>query len=246
MAFTYGSIWVNGSTQGNATNMNKDLCGFGLYSEFPAPTTGSGGNAGMIAHATDRNLLYRSDGTNWVCIGIAMPSGGASGDIIYFDGTAAQRLPKGSDGQVLKLNSGLPSWSSPSLMPSGSIIMWSGTIASIPSGWVICDGNNGTPNLLGRFIEGVATAGTNPGAIGGATSKTTAGHIHSQPTHTHGPGGDHFGTLTSNNGSPGWQDYNGNFNASTAAGGGANTGSQTDSISDIRPPYYDLAFIMKT
>ncbi|GAI29478.1 unnamed protein product, partial [marine sediment metagenome] len=67
------------------------------------------------------------------------------------------------------------------VIPSGLIVLWHGLIASIPSGWVLCDGNSSTPNLLTRFIEGVATAATNPGATGGATSKSTAGHTHSVP-----------------------------------------------------------------
>jgi len=239
MSFTYGSIWVNGVTIGNQTNMNKDLCGYGLYSEFPAPATGSGGNAGMIAHATDRNLLYRSDGTNWVWIGVALPSGSASGDILYFDGTAVQRLAKSTNGYLLTLSAGLPVWQAPVLSPSGIIVMWSGLISAIPSGWVICDGNNGTPNLLGKFIEGVATAATNPGATGGSTSKTTAGHIHSQPTHTHTQEQSAFYV----GGSSGYSMAEAGIQ--TGASGGDNTGSQTDSISDIRPIYYDLAFIMK-
>jgi hypothetical protein len=44
--------------------------------------------------------------------------------------------------------------------------MWSGTIASIPAGWVLCDGSNSTPDLRARFIKGAA-AGANPGRIGG-------------------------------------------------------------------------------
>ncbi len=55
-------------------------------------------------------------------------------------------------------------------LPAGCIVMWAGTIATIPAGWVICDGNNGTPNLLAKFIKGVATAATNPGGTGGAAS----------------------------------------------------------------------------
>lgn len=106
------------------------------------------------------------------------------------------------------------------LVPSGVIVMWHGLIANIPDGWVICDGNNGTPNLLARFVEGVATAGTNPGTTGGAKAKTTTGH-------THGinwiPAGASGGVMLVNT-------------LKTA----------TDSISDIRPPFYDIAFIMKT
>jgi microcystin-dependent protein len=44
------------------------------------------------------------------------------------------------------------------LIPSGSIIMWSGTI--VPIGWLICDGTNGTPDLRGRFVLGSGTGST--------------------------------------------------------------------------------------
>jgi len=104
-------------------------------------------------------------------------------------------------------------------LPSGCIVIWTGTIANIPSGYVICDGNNSTPNLLAKFVEGVATAATNPGTTGGAISKTTAGH-----THGISAAANLLDALTKNR---------------TIA-------DATDSISDIRPPYYDVAFIMKT
>jgi hypothetical protein len=39
-------------------------------------------------------------------------------------------------------------------VPTGGIIMWSGTIATIPAGWALCDGSNGTPDLRNRFIAG--------------------------------------------------------------------------------------------
>ena len=55
----------------------------------------------------------------------------------------------------------------PSAFPSGGIIMWSGSQASIPSGWVLCNGSNGTPDLRDRFVIG---AGNNysVGATGGS------------------------------------------------------------------------------
>ena len=39
-------------------------------------------------------------------------------------------------------------------IPIGGIIMWSGTVASIPANWALCDGNNSTPDLRDRFIVG--------------------------------------------------------------------------------------------
>jgi hypothetical protein len=144
------------------------------------------------------------------------------------------RIPDGTSGYYLKAQgAGVdPVYAAVSAVPSGLIAMWHGLIANIPSGWVICDGNNGTPNLLARFVEGVATAGTNPGATGGAISKTTTGHYHSAVTQS--------GLYTS----PGVYDRfvwkEGDESADYP------TDTKTDSISDIRPPFYDVAFIMKT
>lgn len=48
-------------------------------------------------------------------------------------------------------------------VPQGGIMMWSGTIASIPTGWSLCDGSNGTPDLTDKFIVSVASSAENPG-----------------------------------------------------------------------------------
>jgi len=94
-------------------------------------------------------------------------------------------------------------------VPSGAIMIWYGSLAAIPSGWVLCDGNNGTPDLRDVFVIG-AGATYNPGNTGGtssisvsigATTLTQAqmpshthigtasdsGHVHpiSDPTHEH-------------------------------------------------------------
>ena len=61
-------------------------------------------------------------------------------------------------------------------IPIGGIIMWSGTIATIPSNWRLCDGTNGTPDLRNRFIIGASVdASTNYiGGSGGVTKAHTA------------------------------------------------------------------------
>jgi len=58
-------------------------------------------------------------------------------------------------------------------VPSGSIIMWSGSIAAIPSGYVICNGSNGTPNLLDSFVVGAGNTYA-VGNTGGFTSSVTS------------------------------------------------------------------------
>jgi len=79
--------------------------------------------------------------------------------------------PKGDTGaQGLQGIQGLtgPAGSDASI-PSGVIVMWAGLLSNVPSGWHLCDGNNGTPDLRDKFIKGWA-AGVNPGDTGGAAS----------------------------------------------------------------------------
>jgi microcystin-dependent protein len=69
-----------------------------------------------------------------------------------------------------------------SLVPSGVIVLWSGSVASVPSGWYLCDGLNGTPNLTDRFVVGAGNTYA-VGDTGGANSVTLdATQI---PSHTH-------------------------------------------------------------
>ena len=64
-------------------------------------------------------------------------------------------------------------------MPVGSIIMYNGKAEEIPSGWAICDGKNGTPNLLDRFI----LASTYCGGTGGQSQITLS--VSQLPPHRH-------------------------------------------------------------
>ena len=67
---------------------------------------------------------------------------------------------------------------------SGMIIIWSGAEAAIPSGWVICDGNNSTPNLRARFVMGGGSgSGYSIGDTGGAASVTLT--VNQIPSHSH-------------------------------------------------------------
>lgn len=109
-------------------------------------------------------------------------------------------------------------------VPSGVIAMWSGQTTAIPSGWVLCDGNNSTPNLVDKFIMGASAS--NELSTGGANSLSLAsGNI---PSHTHsfsatsGAGGAHnHSGSTSNTGS---HTHSGNTN---------NTGAHTHSMSNL-------------
>ena len=123
-------------------------------------------------------------------------------------------------------------------VPSGIISMWSGLVGAIPSGWVICDGTNSTPNLTDKFIKSAATAGgTGGSATTGATTLTTA----QMPAHTH------FRTPYTPGSAAAYaaSGYNTFFDAasgttSSTGGGGSHTHPQSE------PVYFALIFIMKT
>jgi microcystin-dependent protein len=146
-----------------------------------------------------------------------------------------------------------------SAFPSGGIIMWSGSIVSIPAGWLICDGTSATPDLRDRFVVGAgstyavdATGGAATVALStaqmpahthtfSATTNTTGAH-----THTVNKSDAGSGTTTAEGGSTADSTFNsgsaGNH-AHTVSGTTASQGS--GSAHENLPPYYALAYIMK-
>ena len=171
--------------------------------------------------------------------------GDAQGDIMHYDGTNWVRLGPATSGHLLQTQgSGQnPSWVAPPV-PTGVIVMWSGTTSNIPTGWVLCDGQNSTPDLRDRFIVGAGST-YNAAATGGSTS--TASHtltVDEIPAHSHTfsysapnqntPAPD--GSLANNTGSPG------TVNTGTANTGGGQGHTHANSL----PPYLALAYIMKT
>jgi microcystin-dependent protein len=70
-------------------------------------------------------------------------------------------------------------------MPIGGIIMWSGAVSAVPSGWALCNGSNGTPDLRDRFIVGAGTTYAVAATGGAATVTLTAAQL---PSHAHAAG----------------------------------------------------------
>lgn len=147
----------------------------------------------------------------------------------------------------------MPYWGSGqsgSGIPSGVIVMWSGSVASIPSGWFLCNGSNGTPNLRDKFIVcasgdygGVAVTGISGGPTryggknkhmhtlsfsgGGSTSSPVSGSIDVQS----GTGATVAGSS-----------HNHTFSFS---GDVATQYPSEHENSSALPPYFALAYIMK-
>jgi microcystin-dependent protein len=160
------------------------------------------------------------------------------------------------------------------VIPTGVILMWSGSIASIPSGWALCNGANGTPDLREKFVRGASNSIT-PGNTGGSISATpnilTSGlHSHGTitgnttltinqiPSHTHTlpadsqPTGGYSQSLVGSRNED--ENLSSEFLTGATGGGLPHNHSITadglhshtiDSIS-ILPPWYALCYIMKT
>jgi len=130
------------------------------------------------------------------------------------------------------------------IVPSGGIIMWSGGIATIPSGFVICDGNNGTPDLRNRFIVGAGDTYV-PDDTGGSNSVTLTESEMPSHNHTESQGsglGNRFGTI-----STGFSERKEGFGSPPLTSAAPLTSTEGgDQAHENRPPYYALAFIMKT
>jgi hypothetical protein len=139
--------------------------------------------------------------------------------------------------------------------PSGGIVLWSGSIAAIPSGWALCNGSNGTPDLRNRFIVG-AGSGYAVNATGGSADAIVVSHTHTatstvtDPGHTHGL--DYNATLPFDGGGgiPN-STFGGSVNRQTASNTTGITVSTTNASTGSSgtnanlPPYYALAYIMK-
>lgn len=105
------------------------------------------------------------------------------------------------------------------------ITQWAGTIVSIPAGWSLCDGTNGTPDLRNKFIVGSGSSYAQ-NDTGGSTPHT---HTFTATGHMHDEG----------------------LNPALGAGAGFEYPNETQPIAGTTngksnlPTYYSLAYIMK-
>lgn len=148
-----------------------------------------------------------------------------------------------------------------SSFPSGGIVLWSGTIASIPSGWYLCNGSNGTPDLRNKFVigaysddSGVAkTTITGSATLSGGTKDAiVVSHTHTATSTVTDPGHNHTGTVGSGASSTpggGFTIPFGTYSIGTSTTGitvATSISTTGDSGTNQNlPPYYALAFIMK-
>jgi hypothetical protein len=163
------------------------------------------------------------------------------------DGTA------GASGQVLLSAGGsnTPTWGN--AFVAGMIMLWSGSSATIPSGWLLCDGSNSTPDLRNRFVVG-ATSTYAVNATGGSADAIVVSHTHTatvtDPGHTHtykntnvvtssGPQAIEDGPIET-------EAATGAINSATTGITVANSTTGSSGTNANLPPYYALCYIMKS
>ena len=156
-------------------------------------------------------------------------------------------------------------------LPAGVITIWSGSSGAIPTGWLLCNGTSGTPDLRGKFVVGAGSTYA-VGATGGSANATLVSHSHTITITD--PGHDHTANVTDpghTHNLPGGTSSGGTFQTrlgvnSTASNGVSSsntTGITVDNVSNTTgitassntqgssatnanlPPYYALCYIMK-
>jgi hypothetical protein len=139
-------------------------------------------------------------------------------------------------------------------IPTGAIFLWSGSIGSIPAGYVLCNGLNATPDLRDRFIVGAGNSYA-VNATGGSADAVVVAHTHTGTTaangsHQHGlvplyrPAGDSdrgAGSSIFSIDELGLTDFAGLHDHTFTTNSTGSSGTNAN-----LPPYYALCYIMKT
>jgi hypothetical protein len=199
------------------------------------------------------------DGTNFYASTIAFGAGSTgTGNLVYstsptissptFTGTpVAPTAAVGTDTTQIATTAFVRD-----IIPTGIISLWYGSIASVPTGWFLCDGANGTPDLRDRFVVGAGST-YSVAATGGSANATLVSHTHTATSVVTDPGHTHTVGLQAFNGTLG-SAIDGAKNNGTTTTSSSTTGitvattNSTEGSSATNanlPPYYALAYIMK-
>ena len=213
------------------------------------------GNAGKIIKGTEIDVEYTAIAT--------AISSKADTNSPTFTGTPLAPTASSGTSNTQVATTAFVAAAASAFIPSGVIVMWSGSIAAIPAGWVICDGTNSTPDLRDRFVVGAgssyAVAASNSLS---AKDAIVVSHSHTSQSaslsgsitgiaQSFGSSGTASGVFTKTTGNNvsetpiqndvndgGGVTFNGNHSHTINSAGSSGTNANL-------PPYYALAFIMK-
>ena len=151
----------------------------------------------------------------------------------------------GESGKFLTTNGSALSFASVEAFVSGMILIWSGAANAIPSGWVLCNGANSTPDLRGKFVVGYhdSNGDYDVGDTGGAETVTLTEA--QMPAHTH------TATTKGTSGSHSWTQFGAgrndwNYPGENSRGSATTASTGGGAAHENRPPFYALCYIMKS
>ena len=151
----------------------------------------------------------------------------------------------GANGKFLQSNGSALSFQSVEAFVSGMILIWSGAANAIPSGWVLCNGSNSTPDLRGKFVVGYhdSNGDYDVGDTGGAETVTLTES--QMPAHTH------TATTKGTSGSHSWTQFGAgrndwNYPGENTRGSATTASTGGGTAHENRPPFYALCYIMKS
>jgi len=133
-------------------------------------------------------------------------------------------------------------------VPRGVIWLWNSTAASIPTGFQLCDGTNGTPDLRSKFIIGAsASGGYAVGTVGGSADAIVVAHGHtiSDPGHSHTLNAGRVATRGGAEGGDRGSCGDTNISTDSATTGISINSAGVSGTNANLPPYYALCYIQK-
>ena len=226
------------------------------------------GSAGQILSSTGNGVDWIDADTtsvaNSVNVGVNLDSTNADQFVSFF-GANSGNNPNRVDNDftynpstnTLKVGNIVDSSGNASAFVTGMIILWYGNTGNIPGGWVLCDGNNSTPDLRDRFVIGAGSVDHTPGSTGGSNSITLSEA--NLPSHRHFVVSNDLGgqNRTNSNVSANnqvrkgtgagnlYESYNLASTGSDAASGRSSAVGSGTAINN-KPLYHALCYIMKT
>ncbi len=243
-----------GTAIGTIYNSSSNLAIYSAGSDNDLLLQGNDGGSLITALSLDMSAA----GEAQFNAGITSPGTVTSSGTLAVTGNLTVDGASGSSGQVLtSAGSGsTPTWTTQFV--SGMIMLWSGSTGSIPSGWVLCNGSNSTPDLRNRFVVGAGDT-YSVDATGGSADATLVSHTHTATSSVTDPGHKHlsaqgtefpqYGESGSVNGPNGLRTDGQGFTETKTTGISVSTSLSTAGSSATNanlPPYYALAYIMKT
>lgn len=243
-----------------SVNLSPVGNGFQFFSNDGLPLAGGkiqtyqAGSTTPLTTYTDVNGLIAN--TNPIILGT---SGRPPSDIWLSDGFFYKFVLSDANDVVIQTYDNLygiigVAPSPPTPMPAGTIVLWSGSIGSIPSGWVLCNGSNGTPDLRNRFLVGAGSTYA-VDATGGSADAIVVSHTHTATSAVTDPGHAHtIGAQTTASGGGGGNILNSPISLNVATNSATtgitvattiNSAGNSGTNANL-PPYYALCYIMKT